>query len=291
MGLNNRVTNIHIGTRLKARRLELGMSIEHLTGALGISALEWQGIETGERRIGHTRLLAAAAVLKVSERHLYQGLDGESPVQVLSSSSALSSSSYWVRDVDRWFAEFVVVHERSYLRLARRMMGDVEAARDLLHDAYANVLDGEGWRSIENPRAYVMRTIFNLGVHRIRRARVVAFQALPDFETLEFAASEPDGFQAVAMREQLKVGLAALNGLPDMTRRVLIMRRLEGMAVKVIARRLGMTVKGVDYHIARGAYLFSKAVEAAGLEGLGPLAQGGVVGTPRALRRSSRDSD
>ncbi|MFN3808268.1 sigma-70 family RNA polymerase sigma factor [Asticcacaulis sp.] len=291
MRLNNRVTNIHIGTRLKARRLELGMSIEQLTGALGISALEWQGIETGERRIGHMRLLAAAAVLKVSERHLYQGLDGESPVQVLSSSSALSSSSYWVRDVDRWFAEFVVVHERSYLRLARRMMGDVEAARDLLHDAYANVLDGEGWRSIENPRAYVMRTIFNLGVHRIRRARVVAFQALPDFETLEFAASEPDGFQAVAMREQLKVGLAALNGLPDMTRRVLIMRRLEGMAVKVIARRLGMTVKGVDYHIARGAYLFSKAVEAAGLEGLGPLAQGGVVGTPRALRRSSRDSD
>ncbi|WP_343684598.1 sigma-70 family RNA polymerase sigma factor [Asticcacaulis sp.] len=291
MRLNNRVTNIHIGTRLKARRLELGMSIEQLTGALGISALEWQGIEAGERRISHARLLVAAEVLKVTERYFYQGPDRERLVQVSPSSSWLSSSSCWVRDVDRWFADFVVVHERSYLRLARRMMGDVEAARDLLHDAYANVLDGEAWRSIENPRAYVMRTIFNLGVQRIRRARVVAFQALPDFETLEFSSSEPDGFQAVAMREQLKVGLAALNGLPDMTRRVLIMRRLEGMAVKVIARRLGMTVKGVDYHIARGAYQFSKAVEAAGLEDLGPLARGGVVGTPRALRRSSRDSD
>lgn len=288
---HNRASDVHIGARLKARRLELGMSIEHLAGALGISALEWQEIETGERRVSHARLSVAAEVLKVAERYFYQGLNRESPVQVSSSSSSLSSSSCWVRDVDRWFADFVVVHERSYLRVARRMMGDVEAARDLLHDAYAAVLDGEGWRSIENPRAYVMRTIFNLGVQRIRRARVVAFQALPDFETLEFSSSEPDGFQAVAMREQLKVGLAALNGLPDMTRRVLMMRRLQGLSVKEIARLLGMTVKGVDYHIARGAYQFAKAVEVAGLEGLGPLARGGVVGTPRALRRSSRDSD
>jgi len=197
----------------------------------------------------------------------------------------------WIREVDRWFADFVTPHERQYIWIAQRITRDDDAARDLLHDAYANVLDGEGWRVIENPRAYVMRTIFNLGVQRIRRARVVAFQALPDFETLEFAASEPDGFQAVAMREQLKVGLAAINSLPDMTRRVLMMRRVEGLPVKVIARRLGLSVKGVDYHIARGAYLFSKAVEAAGLEGLGPLAQGGVVGTPRALRRATRDSD
>jgi DNA-directed RNA polymerase specialized sigma24 family protein len=45
------------------------------------------------------------------------------------------------------------------------------------------------------------------------------------------------------------------------------MRRLEGLAIKEIAVRLGLSVKGVDYHIARGAHLFTKAIEAANLEG------------------------
>ncbi len=42
-----------------------------------------------------------------------------------------------------------------------------------------------------------------------------------------------------------------LNQLPEQTRNVFIMSRYEDKSVKEIAERLGITVKGVDYHIAK----------------------------------------
>ena len=171
------------------------------------------------------------------------------------------------RDIDRWFADCVAPHARQYFWLARRMMGDNDAARDLVHDAYATLFATGTWRSISYPRAYVMRTIFTLGLKRIRRAKVVPMHGLPDLETLEFAAHAPDGFQALSIREEMRIGLDAINSLPPVTRQVITMRRLEGLAIKEIAARLDLSVKGVDYHIARGAYLFTKAIEAVHLEG------------------------
>ena len=42
-----------------------------------------------------------------------------------------------------------------------------------------------------------------------------------------------------------------LKKLPDQTRRVFIMSRFENKSGKEIADILGITVKGVDYHIAK----------------------------------------
>jgi RNA polymerase sigma-70 factor (ECF subfamily) len=49
----------------------------------------------------------------------------------------------WLRDVDRWFCAQLSPHETIFLARAKRIMGDVEAARDLVHDAYAKVRTGE----------------------------------------------------------------------------------------------------------------------------------------------------
>ncbi|ESQ78673.1 hypothetical protein AEYBE204_11860 [Asticcacaulis sp. YBE204] len=196
----------------------------------------------------------------------------------------------WVRDVDRWFADYVVPYERQYLWLARRLTGEGDAARDLVHDVYAELLAGDAWRSIKTPHTWVMRGIMSRGVDRIRRSKVVSMRALPDVESLEFATQELNGFEAVSVREQMRVGLTAINAMPDMTRRVLIMRRLDGLSIKEIAYRLNMTVKGVDYHIARGAFLFNQAMVESGLEGVEAMGGGGVA-LNAARRKGVRDVD
>ncbi|MDC7682159.1 RNA polymerase sigma factor [Asticcacaulis sp. BYS171W] len=175
------------------------------------------------------------------------------------------SNGVWIRDVDRWFADLVAPYEKQYLWVAKRLTGEGESARDLVHDVYATLLTGEAWRSIAVPRTYVMRMVFNLGLKHVRRAQVVRMSALPDFETLEYAAQDLDGYETFSVREQVRVGMDAIHSLPDMTRRVLLMRRLDALPIKVIAHRLGMTVKGVEYHLTRGALLFKQAVEAANM--------------------------
>ncbi|UDF03284.1 sigma-70 family RNA polymerase sigma factor [Asticcacaulis sp. AND118] len=262
-------SDVHVGARISERRNELNMSPERLARSLGVSAKQLAAYEAGRARISHLRLRLAAQTLRVNERYFYEGLTDTKPT--------VAQGEPWVREVDRWFADHIAPYERQYLWMARRILREDEAARDIVHDAYTKVLTSDIWKSLSAPRAYVMRIVFNAAVQQVRRAKVVALQALPDIETLEYASCDPDGFEAVSIREELRVGLSAIRSLPETTRMVITMRRLEGVPIKEIARILGMTVKGVDYHIARGAFLFNRAIEASALgqaKATGDLAAG-----------------
>lgn len=71
--------DIHIGNRLRMRRMLLGMSQEMLGEALGLTFQQIQKYEKGLNRIGAGRLYRIAQVLGVGIEYFYDGLpvDGE----------------------------------------------------------------------------------------------------------------------------------------------------------------------------------------------------------------------
>jgi transcriptional regulator with XRE-family HTH domain len=66
----------HIGSRVRARRLMLGMSQEKLADALGLTFQQVQKYEKGVNRIGASRLLHIAGILDVSIEFFFEGLPG-----------------------------------------------------------------------------------------------------------------------------------------------------------------------------------------------------------------------
>ena len=66
----------HIGTRVRARRVTLGMSQEKLADALGLTFQQVQKYEKGVNRIGASRLLHIAGILDVSIEFFFEGLPG-----------------------------------------------------------------------------------------------------------------------------------------------------------------------------------------------------------------------
>lgn len=72
--------DIHIGSRVRLRRMMLGMSQETLGGHLGITFQQIQKYEKGTNRIGGSRLQAIARVLTVPVASLFQGAPGQAPV-------------------------------------------------------------------------------------------------------------------------------------------------------------------------------------------------------------------
>ncbi|EIM27707.1 helix-turn-helix domain-containing protein [Microvirga lotononidis] len=66
----------HIGGRVKARRVTLGMSQEKLASALGITFQQIQKYEKGTNRIGASRLLQIAGILDVNFEFFFEGLPG-----------------------------------------------------------------------------------------------------------------------------------------------------------------------------------------------------------------------
>lgn len=65
--------DVRIGDRIRARRLEIGMSQEQLAALLGITFQQVQKYEKGVNRVAASRLHAIATALEVSITQFFDG--------------------------------------------------------------------------------------------------------------------------------------------------------------------------------------------------------------------------
>jgi len=71
---SERQINAHICTKVRERRLALGISQSRLSAALGISYQQLQKYEVGKNRIGAAKLWIIAYQLGVPVSWFYEGL-------------------------------------------------------------------------------------------------------------------------------------------------------------------------------------------------------------------------
>src|SRR6187399_1650076 len=64
-------TDVLVGTRVRLRRVELGLSQTQLANALGVTFQQVQKYEKGTNRIGASRLHAIAGVLRVPVSYFF----------------------------------------------------------------------------------------------------------------------------------------------------------------------------------------------------------------------------
>src|SRR3954453_4458196 len=68
--------DIHVGSRMRMRRSEIGMSQQALGRELGLTFQQIQNYEKGAGRIGASRLQQIARILKVSAGWFFEGAPG-----------------------------------------------------------------------------------------------------------------------------------------------------------------------------------------------------------------------
>ncbi|WP_298918363.1 helix-turn-helix transcriptional regulator [uncultured Algimonas sp.] len=71
---NANAVDLHVGTRLRLRRLQLGMSQSALGDAVGVTFQQIQKYEKGKNRIGASRLWSFAEALEVPLQWFFEGL-------------------------------------------------------------------------------------------------------------------------------------------------------------------------------------------------------------------------
>ncbi|MBI1260164.1 MAG: helix-turn-helix domain-containing protein [Rhizobiales bacterium] len=67
--------DVHVGSRVRMRRMMVGLSQEKLGEALGLTFQQVQKYEKGLNRIGASRLYQIARILVVPVSYFYDGLD------------------------------------------------------------------------------------------------------------------------------------------------------------------------------------------------------------------------
>lgn len=156
-------------------------------------------------------------------------------------------------DLARLFAQ----HRDELQRFAQRRLGNREAAADLVQDTFVRFTAAIGSGAapapdIDNPRAFLFRITGNLASDALRHDRVVAGVIDPVELSHNLPAALPSPEVEAVDRDLLRRLQTALVQLPEAQRRVLALKRVEGLSHAEIARRTGMSPAAIEKNLARG---------------------------------------
>jgi RNA polymerase sigma factor (sigma-70 family) len=130
-----------------------------------------------------------------------------------------------------------------------RRLRDPALAEDLTQDLFCRLAANPA-RDSANPEAYVFQIAANLVRDHYRRetvrGRYRRIAELADDREIDRIDAE----RTLSGRENVGRVAAVLNTLPERTRNIFILYRLEGMQRKPIADAFGISVSAVEKHIA-----------------------------------------
>jgi RNA polymerase sigma factor (sigma-70 family) len=165
----------------------------------------------------------------------------------------------------RWFLEEVQPHEpalRAYLRGHFPTLQDID---DLVQDAYARVIRARHAGQVNHPRAYLFATARNAALDLFRRGKIISIEGIAEIEQLRVLEEGPDAAERASHDQELEILTAAIEALPERCRRIFVMRRLQDLSHREIARELGVSEHTVNAQLAIGilrcrAYLRARGV-------------------------------
>jgi RNA polymerase sigma factor (sigma-70 family) len=136
-------------------------------------------------------------------------------------------------------------------RYFARHVNDPVEVDDLVQEVFLRIVRRGDPGGIERLDGYIFETAASVLKDRHRRRRThLADRHLPFENELHSAAvAGPD--RDVMGRQALKAVAVALMEMPQRTRQVFVLRRLESLPYGEIARRLGLSVSAVEKHMLR----------------------------------------
>lgn len=188
--------------------------------------------------------------------------------------------------LDGWFKREILAHDAMLLRYLLRVWRKKDEVHDLRQETYARVYEAALTSRPRSARSFLFTTAHHLMADRLRRERVVSIEAVADIDALNLSVDEISAEQHVSARQELKLLARALDQLPPRCRKVIWLRRVEGLSQREVAERLGVSVKAVEQQVSKGSRLLAEYVlagEAANPDAslaMSELEDNGEHGTP-----------
>lgn len=185
------------------------------------------------------------------------------------------------RRIAMWVADTVMPHEanvRAWLVRARVPQEDID---DLIQESYCSLAGLDTVDHIDRPDAYFFSTVRNLLSRKLRRAAVVPIATIAEIESFDDDRPSPE--REVAGRRDYDRVRALIATLPEPSRQVVQMRRIEGRPQREIAAELGISEGMVEWHVHKGVQAVLKRMRG---DGEGPVTVGRSLPAPAKGRRT-----
>jgi len=171
--------------------------------------------------------------------------------------------------ITAWIAREIVPHEGAMRKwLARRWRGAVDA-EDVIQEAYCRLAGLAQVDHIDNPAAYFHRTVHTAATDMARRAGGNNLVSVSQDDWFGVIDNRPLQDRTLEAREELRRVNMLLSNLSDTCRRVIELRRIEGLTRKETSERLGVSENEVKNLLVRGLQKVLKSMAEQDAEGEG----------------------
>src|SRR5579859_805106 len=157
------------------------------------------------------------------------------------------------------FEVLVARYQSRLLAFCRHLLGSREDAEDVLQEVFAaafNAIQADD-RPI-NVRPWLYRIARNRSLNHLRRASAIGVDSM-DIHFSDNGASTAD---KVHDREQFRILVGDIQGLPETQRTALILREMDALSYEQIAEAMEQTVPGVKSLLVRARISLAEAAEA-----------------------------
>lgn len=149
--------------------------------------------------------------------------------------------------------------QRGELTRYFRRAVDPHAAADMVQEVFCRAVGSPQAHQLDNPAGFLRRIARNLLIDRVRRSRRTGDHV--PFEEACDAPSPPTQEHALEADDLLRLYESAVAQLPEKTRRVFLLHRVEERSYREIHELLGISVATVEYHMMKALAHLIHAIE------------------------------
>ena len=162
--------------------------------------------------------------------------------------------------IEEWFMRDVLPLEPMLTRFLQRNWRNAAEISDLRQESYARVYEAARRERPLQVKPFLFQIARNLMIDRLRKQSVVSLESMADFDWLNVSDDRPSSESYVAARQELRLLQAALDDLPPRCRQVVVLRKIDGLSQKEVARQMGVTTETVENQVAKGMRLLAQAL-------------------------------
>ncbi len=154
---------------------------------------------------------------------------------------------------NEWLLSEIAPHAAEVRRWLCKRFPTVADVDEIIQDGYVRVLDRQRKSPIAQPKAFLFAVCRNLAIDYLRKHKVVYFEKLGEHLDDPVLSTDAEGIQnQLSKKEHQEIMMEAINQLPDRCRKIFLLRKVEGLPLKKIAQRLGISTKTVEVQISIG---------------------------------------
>ncbi|NEI74524.1 sigma-70 family RNA polymerase sigma factor [Rhizobium lusitanum] len=146
-----------------------------------------------------------------------------------------------------------LAHRRELQAYLTRKLRDADTAADLTQETflrYAELASPAGG-AISNERSYLYRTAHNLAIDHVRQSQRRKTDATRDDDMADIADDRPTLEDEADARLRLERLHLLIGELPELTRKIFILNRIDGLTYSQVAAHLGISDSSVQKHLSK----------------------------------------